>query len=354
MTRLKLMVGALRALGLPVVLLFAAFLLVGTGCSETDRAGSQKANCPPPPPGSTGSNPILPDLYTADPAVLVYNCTFYITAGHDEGTTDFQMKDWYVLSSTDLVHWSDNGGPVLDLKTFAWADANAWASQMVERDGRFYWYVPANKKDGSGMAIGVAVADSPLGPFTDAIGAPLVDDAVEMEAFDFEFDYNTVFTIDPTVLVDHDDRAYLSYGSFGRMVTVELGSDMVSLKGELVEETPEGFFEAPFLVRREGQYYLVYAAGINPATIDYATSISPFGPWEYRGRIVEALPNLPGEDYATSHPAIAEFADQWYLVYHLSDGPGGGTYRRQVAIDKLYFNPDGTINPIKPSSGLRF
>jgi hypothetical protein len=96
------------------------------------------------------------------------------------------------------------------------------------------------------------------------------------------------------------------------------------------------------------------AAGANPASIDYATSNSPLGPWQYRGTILEPLPNNPGEDAATSHPGVAEFAGQWYLTYHLSDGPGGGTYRRQVAIEKLYFNDDGSIQPVTPSSGLTF
>lgn len=309
--------------------------------------------CTGPAIGTQGSNPIMPNLFTADPAALIHDCTFYITAGHDEGTYGFLMRDWYVLSSTDMVNWSDNGGPKLSLNAFGWADANAWAGQMVQRNGRFYWYVPVNER-GAGMAIGVAVADSPLGPFHDAIGAPLVNDAIEMRAFNYSQDYQTVYTIDPTVFVDDDGQAYLAYGGFGRMVTVMLGDDMISLKGQMTEQSPRGFFEAPYLTKRNGTYYMVYAAGANPATIDYATSASPTGPWQYRGRILDALPGLPGEDAPTSHPAIAEFAGQWYLVYHLSNGPGGGTYRRQVAVDKLTFNGDGTIQKVTPTSGVSF
>ncbi|MGD9224558.1 MAG: family 43 glycosylhydrolase, partial [Desulfobacteraceae bacterium] len=310
-------------------------------------------DCQGPIPGTTGSNPLIPNIYTADPAVLVHDCTFYITAGHDEGTNGFYLRDWYVLSSTDMVNWTDNGGPVLTLDVFSWADANAWASQMVERNGKFYWYVPVNEH-GGGMAIGVAVADSPLGPFRDAIGGPLINDAVEMQAFNYTEAGQTVYTIDPTVFMDDDGQAYLAYGGFWRMVTVALADDMISLEGSMVEQTPRDFFEAPYLTKRAGVYYMIYAAGSNPATIDYATSDSPMGPWQYRGRILDALPNLPGEDAATSHPAVAEFAGQWYLVYHLSDGPGGGTYRRQVAIEKLTFNADGTIEHITPSSGVSF
>ena len=333
--------------------LLMGLLLMGvSGCGGSGL--SPVSECPSPAAGSSGVNPLLPEIYTADPAVLVHDCTFYITAGHDEGVTDFQMFNWYVLSSTDMVHWTENGGPVMGLDVFEWADANAWAGQMVEKEGRFYWYVPVSKADGGGMAIGVAVGESPLGPFVDGVGAPLIDDVIEMEAFGFEFDYQTVYTIDPTVQVEDDGRAFLSYGGFGRLVTVELGADMVSLGGSLVEETPEHFFEAPYLLSRGDLYYLVYAAQINPATIDYSVSESPFGPWRYGGRIMDALPNLPGEDYATSHPAVAEFAGQWYLAYHLSDGPGGGTYRRQVAVQKLYFNEDGSIAPVSPSNGLTF
>jgi hypothetical protein len=295
----------------------------------------------------------MSSIYTADPAVLVHDCTFYITAGHDEGTTGFYLRDWYLLSSTDMVNWTDNGGPVLSLDVFSWANANAWASQMVERNGKFYWYVPVNE-NGGGMAIGVAVADSPLGPFSDAIGAPLINDDIEMSEFNYSEASQTVYTIDPTVFIDDDGQAYLTYGGFWRMVTVKLGDDMISLKGNMIERTPQDFFEAPYLTKRNDIYYMVYAAGSNPATIDYATSDSPMGPWQYGGRILDAMSGLTGEDAPTSHPAIAEFAGQWYLVYHLSDGPGGGTYRRQVAIDKLAFNADGTIQKVTPSSGLTF
>lgn len=296
---------------------------------------------------------MLGDIYTADPAALVDGCTFYITAGHDEGTTGFLLRDWYVLSSTDMLTWSENGGPKLSLDTFAWADANAWAGQMVKKSGKYYWYVPVNQRGGA-MTIGVAVGDSPLGPFTDAIGGPLVNDSVEMAAFDYADPGETVYTIDPTVFVDDDGQAYLLYGGFWRLVIAKLGPDMISIEGEMIERTPPNFFEAPYLFKREGVYYLAYAGGSNPATIDYVTATSPMGPWQHHGQILDTLPNLPGQDAATSHPAIAQFADQWYLVYHRSDGANGGTYRRQVAVDKLSFADDGSIDPVSPSAGLSF
>ena len=328
---------------------------MGTGGSTTGAAaaGGTDGECAGPVPGTSGHNPLIPEIYTADPAALVHDCTFYITAGHDEGTTGFQLRDWYVLSSTDMVNWSAGDGPVMSLDTFHWANANAWAGQMVEREERFYWYVPVNESAGA-MAIGVAVGDSPLGPFSDAIGGPLVNDATEMAAFGYSDPGQTAYTIDPSVFVDDDGQAYLVYGGFWRMVVARLGNDMISIEGSMQETTPPDFFEAPYLTKRNGTYYVVYAAGSNPATIDYVMADSPTGPWRNHGQIMESLPNQPGQDAATSHPAIAEFAGQWYLVYHLSDGPGGGTYRRQVAIDKLSFNEDGTIRQVTPSDGLTF
>ncbi len=319
----------------------------------SSSSNSSTGNCTGPLAGTRGSNPILPNIFTADPASFVHNCTFYITAGRDEGTNGFLLRSWYVLSSTDMVNWTDQGAPVMSLSTFTWADANAWAGQMIQRNGKFYWYVPVNKR-GGGMAIGVAVGDSPLGPFRDAIGAPLVDDTIEMNAFNYTDAGQTVYTIDPTVFVDDNGQAYLTYGGFWRMVTVALNDNMTSIKGSWIERTPRDFFEAPYLTKRNGTYYIVYAAGANPATIDYATATSPTGPWTYRGRILDKLPALAGQDAPTSHPAITEFAGQWYLVYHISNGNGGGTYRRQVAIEKLFFNSDGTIKPITPSLGLSF
>jgi beta-xylosidase len=322
----------------------------GTGTGGASTGGS--GNCTPPAPGSRGTNPLFTDQYTADPAPFVDGCTFYIDCGHDEGNTGFVMREWFLLSSTDMVHWTKQ--VALRLSDFSWANANAWAGQMVKKGSKYYWYVPVNQR-GAGMAIGVAVADSPQGPFTDAIGKALVDDAFEMSNMGFARPENTVFTIDPTVFVDDDGQAYLQYGGFGRLVVTKLGDDMTSISGTMRESTPRGFFEAPFLFKRNGTYYVVYAAGQNPATIDYATSANPLGPWTYGGRILDTLPNVPGQDAATSHSGVAEFGGQWYLVYHLSNGPnGGGTYRREVAVDKMTFNGDGTIQKIVPSSGVSF
>lgn len=324
----------------------------GRGGAGGSAGSSSGGKCTPPASGLKGANPLFTDQYTADPGALVHNCTFYIQCGHDEGQTGFVMKEWFLLSSTDMVHWTKK--VALKLSDFKWADANAWAGQMVAKDGKFYWYVPVNQA-GSGMAIAVAVADSPEGPFKDALGKALVDDAFEMANMGFRTPSDTVYTIDPTVFVDTDGQAYLQYGGFGRMVVAKLNSEMISINGKMQIVTPRDFFEAPFLIKRNNKYYEIYAAGVNPASLDYSTASSPLGPWTYGGRILDPLPNVAGQDAATSHPSVAEFAGQWYLVYHVSNGPnGGGTYRREVAIDKLTFNTDGSIQKVVPSPGLTF
>jgi len=320
--------------------------------SPASAGSAGQGVCTLPVVGSKGKNPLFSDQYSADPAPFVDGCTFYINCGHDEGSTGFVMKEWFLLSSSDMVTWTKK--VALTLKDFKWADANAWAGQMVKKGSKYYWYVPVNEA-GSGMAIGVAVADSPSGPFKDALGKALVDDAFELSNMGFKTPPDTPFTIDPSVFVDSDGQAYLHYGSFGRMVGVKLNADMISISDKMKEITPQGFFEAAFLTKREGVYYEIYAAGQNPATIDYSTSSGPLGPWKYGGRILDALPNVSGQDAATSHPGVAEFGGQWYLVYHSSNGPnGGGTYKREVAIDKLSFNADGSIQKLKPSAGLSF
>lgn len=313
--------------------------------------------CTPPGPGTSKSNPIFTDVYTADPACMVDNCTFYIACGHDQGTRGFDLREWYLLKSTDMVNWTRT--TPMKLNTFSWTNANAWAGHMIKGlNGKYYWYVPINDivYSSDRMAIGVAVADSPEGPWSDALGKPLINDALEMSTWNITNIDQTPHTIDPAVFIDDDGQAYLVYGGFWTMVTVKLNSDMISLGGALKKNTPPSFFEAPYLIKRNGTYYLIYAHGAaNPTKIGYATSNSPMGPWNYRGIILDQMPKAAGQDEPTNHAGVAEFAGQWYIVYHISNGPnGGGTYKRMVCIDKMEFNSDGTIKKVTPSSALTF
>src|SRR6185503_15794526 len=126
------------------------------------------------PVAARADNPIVQTIYTADPAPIVHNGRVYLYTGHDEdGSTYFTMREWRVYSSADMVNWTDHGSP-MSLATFSWASANAWAGQVIARNGRFYWYVPVTVRATGAFAIGVGVSSSPTGPFTDALGHPLV------------------------------------------------------------------------------------------------------------------------------------------------------------------------------------
>src|SRR5690242_3871292 len=162
---------------------------------------------------ASADNPIIQTIYTADPAPLVFNDRVYLYTGHDEdGSTNFTMREWRVWSSADMVNWTDHGSP-MSLATFRWASLNAWAGQAVFRNGKFYWYVPVRMSSGA-QAIGVGVSDSPTGPFRDALGRPLIQNA----------------EIDPTVYIDSDGQAYLFYGN-PHLWYVKLNADMISYSG---------------------------------------------------------------------------------------------------------------------------
>jgi hypothetical protein len=170
---------------------------------------------------STG-NPVVTSIYTADPDAFVYNGRFYLDTDRDQaplGATNFVMREWHLYSTTDMRHWTDHGAR-LSLSDIPWTNANAWAPQMVQHNGKFYWYLPVQQASTGAMTIGVLVGDSPLGPFTDALGHPLIDGTVAN---------HSSFDIDPTVLVDDDGRAYLYWGSFSSPRAARLKDNMIEL-----------------------------------------------------------------------------------------------------------------------------
>jgi hypothetical protein len=168
-------------------------------------------------------NPIFSDAYTADADALSHDDVLYVYTGRDEaplGFFNFVMREWRVYSSSDAVNWTSHG-PRLGLADFEWADLNAWASDVVEHNGKFYWYVSARKDSTNTMSIGVAVGDSPLGPFEDALGRPLIDN---------ETANHSAFDIDPTVFVDDDGQAYIYWGSFSSPRAAKLKPNMIELE----------------------------------------------------------------------------------------------------------------------------
>jgi arabinoxylan arabinofuranohydrolase len=288
-------------------------------------------------------NPIIQHIYTADPAPLVHNGRVYLYTGHDEdGSTWFTMKEWRVWSSTDMVNWTDHGSP-LSIASFSWASADAWAGQVVARNGKFYWYVPMTVRATGAMGIGVAVADNPTGPFRDAIGRPLVSNG----------------EIDPTVLIDTDGQAYLYWGN-PNLWYVKLNSDMISYSGSPTKiplttagfgtrtgdaNRPTLYEEGPWVYKRNGLYYNVFAAKCCSEFIGYSTAPGPTGPWTYRGTVMPTQ----GSSF-TNHPGIVDFNGGSYFFYHNGALPGGGGFTRSVAVERFSYNADGSIPTINMTS----
>ena len=289
-------------------------------------------------------NQIVQTCYTTDPAPMVHDGRLYVYTGHDEDKADFfWMQEWRVYSTDDMVNWTDHGSP-LAIESFEWADDRAWAAQCVERQGKFYWYVCLHSKLTGAMAIGVAVGDSPVGPFRDAIGKPLCDGS---------WDY-----IDPTVYIDDDGRAFLYWGN-PNIYYAELNEDMISIKGEVkkLEQTVNSFgapnpdkrvkgekykdiyTEGPWFYKRKDNYYLLYAAGGVPEHIAYSMSKSPVGPWKYMGEI------MPLQDTGsfTNHCGVIDYKGNSYFFYHTGKLPGGGGFGRSVAVEQFEYNADGTF-----------
>lgn len=292
-------------------------------------------------------NPIIQTMYTADPAPMVYNDKMYLYTTHDEdGSTWFTMNDWKLYTTDDMVNWTDHG-VVLKYTDFEWAKGDAWAAQCIERNGKFFMYVPVISKENNRGAIGVAVADSPYGPFYDPLGKPLV-----------QTDWGD---IDPTVMIDDDGQAYMYWGN-PNLYYVKLNEDMISYEGETVKVplTAESFGkrkgdaqrntlyeEGPWLYKRNKLYYLFWPGGPLPEHIGYSTSNTPTGPWKYGGVV------MPAEGGAfTNHPGIVDFRGKTYFFYHNGALPGGGGFTRSVCVEELTFNPDGSIPQLKMTEGI--
>ncbi|MFB9235698.1 family 43 glycosylhydrolase [Plantactinospora siamensis] len=288
-------------------------------------------------------NPIVQTIYTADPAPMVYNGRVYLYTGHDEdNSTWFNMKEWRVWSSADMVNWTDHGSP-LNIASFSWARSDAWAGQAIYRNGKFYWYVPMTVRATGQMGIGVAVSNSPTGPFTDAIGHPLVSNG----------------QIDPTVFIDDDGQAYLYWGN-PDLWYVKLNADMVSYSGSPTKiplttagfgtrtgdaNRPTLFEEGPWVYKRNGLYYIVFAAKCCSEFIAYSTAPGPTGPWTYRGTIMPTQ----GSSF-TNHPGVIDFNGGSYFFYHNGALSGGGGFTRSVAVEKFAYNADGTFPTINMST----
>ncbi|SDU27693.1 Glycosyl hydrolases family 43 [Verrucomicrobium sp. GAS474] len=271
--------------------------------------------------------PILPDFH-ADPSARVFGGKLYVYPTHDiAGMQHWDEVDWHVFSTDDMVKWTDHG-VIFSLKEISWADKEAWAPDCIERNGKYYFYFPA------GGQIGVAVGDSPTGPFKDALGKPLI---ASKEA-------GIRYCIDPAVFIDDDGHAYLYYGGGRQLGVVKLKDDMITRDGAIQVLDMANFYEGVWIHKRNGIYYASYPTrpgGAAQANVMvYSMAKNPLGPWEYKGEIIDNhSPNV--------HGSITEFKGQAYLFYHAALFPG--RRERQTCVEPLFYNADGTIKPIRMS-----
>ena len=286
------------------------------------------------------NNPIIKEKYTGDPAALVYKDKVYIYAGHDEAPNDlnfYKMNEWLVYSSSDMVNWEEHPVP-LKVSDFTWAKSDAWASQVIQHKGKFYWYVTVEHNNIPGKAIGIAVSDSPTGPFKDALGKALITNDMTTNT-NISWD-----DIDPTVMIDDDGQAFLFWGNTVCHY-VKLKENMLELDGPIKTINLPNYTEAPWIHKKKDWYYLSYAYQF-PEKIAYAMSKSINGPWEFKGILNEIAGNSN-----TNHQSIIEFKGKDYFIYHNgSIQPNGGSFRRSVCVDYLFYNPDGTIKRINMTS----
>jgi beta-xylosidase len=319
-------------------LLIAVVPLLGLGgCGQAAPSGT---NPPAPGPELGARNPIIKERFSSDPAALVHDGRVWLYTGHDEaepGDNGFEMWEWHLYSSTDLVDWEHHGAPI-SVETFDWASRDAWASQAIERDGRFYFYATVRHATIDGFSIGVAVADRPEGPFEDARGSALItNDMTEAPMVrGREMDWDD---IDPTVFIDHDGQAYLFWGNTV-LHYARLNDNMTELDGPIVEVDVPDFTEAPWIHEYGGRYYLSYAYRF-PEQIAYATADRITGPYEFQGVINGTVPESP-----TNHQSIIEYDGDWYFFYHNAALPGGGEFRRSVAVERMFYDAQGRIFPI--------
>jgi beta-xylosidase len=277
-------------------------------------------------------NPILKNVRTADPSPLVYNGRFYIVCGQDEvNTNTFNMYAWRLMSSADMNTWTDHG---VIARPTGWMPTNrAWASSLVYKNSRFYLYIATD------WAIGVMTATNITGPYTDALGKPLIDSSTPGHA---------ARDIDPQCFIDSDGQAYLFWGGDGNCRYARLNSNMTSLATSVMDVpglTGSGYtyLEAPFVIKSGSTYFLMYADQPWPSKIRYATSSSISGPWTHRGVIGD--PTGTG----TNHEGAAYFNGQWWYTYHTEELSNGNPYSRSVCVDPMTIS-GSTINKINYSS----
>lgn len=321
------------------------------------------------------SQPLVSHIYTADPSAHVFDGKIYIYPSHDidagipfnDNGDHFGMEDYHVLSMNNIDAATVDNGVALHVKDVAWATRQMWAPDAAHKNGKYYLYFPAKRANGI-FQIGVAVSDSPSGPFTP-----------EPEAIEGSY------TIDPAVFEDEDGKYYMYFGgiwggqlqkyrnnqyaeeneepvdnepALGPIVAL-LSDDMKQFAEEpreikildengkvlLSGDNNRRFFEASWVHKYNGKYYFSYSTG-DTHFICYATGDNPYGPFTYQGRILNPVVGW------TSHHSICKVDEKWYLFYHDSSLSKGVTHLRSIKVTEITYNEDGSIVTINPYNNM--
>lgn len=291
---------------------------------------------------AVAQNPLIRNMYSADPSARVFGDSVYVFPSHDILATPghgrigwFCMEDYHVFSSKDLTEWKDNG-IVVSQTTVPWAKHDGysmWAPDCIEKAGKYFFYFPAaaDSAYGRGFAIGVAVADRPSGPY--------VPETTPIK---------NVHGIDPNVFIDKDGQAYLFWAQ-GNIFGAKLKDNMLELASDpvILQDLPaKGLKEGPYLFERNDRYYLTFPHAENKTErLEYAMGSSPLGPFKWTGVIMDESPT----GCWTNHQSIIQYKNQWYLFYHHNDYSPQFDKARSIRADSLTFNDDGTIKKVIPT-----
>lgn len=286
-------------------------------------------------------NPVFEGWY-ADPEGAVFDKEYWIFPTYSAAYNEQLHFD--AFSSKDLVTWQKHER-ILTNKEITWAWQAMWAPSVVENNGKYYFFFGANdiQNNSEPGGIGVAVADSPAGPYRDLLGKPLIDKII-----------NGAQPIDQFAFKDSDGKWYLIYGGWGHCNIVRLADDFRSVQpfpdGSLFKEiTPDNYVEGPFLLKRNGKYYFMWSEGGwggPDYSVAYAIGDSPFGPWKRIGKILQQDPAIATG--AGHHSVIkGKGKDEYYIIYHRRPLGDNGRDHRVTCIDRLTFDKDGKIVPVK-------
>lgn len=271
-------------------------------------------------------NPIVKHIRTADPSAHVWQdgkVWIYTSHDMDTATTYNSMDGYHAFSSTDMHNWTDHG-EILHSRDIPWgANGLMWAPTAIYKNNQYYLIYPHSADGSRNMRCGIAVSDVPEGPFTDAGWIEGI----------------TGKWLDPCVFMDEDSIAYLYWGVNAPKVA-RLSDDLLTLAEQPrdVEYGSDNFFEASYMHTYKGKYYYSYSARKGGF---YGIGDSPYGPFAYKGAV--------NPDQSQDHHSMVEYKDQWYFFYHIRDWNSGTRVRRNTSVEYLYYNEDGSMQPVFPT-----